>query len=381
MFTKIRGKVVVNANQTPEYSDIRMAGHDGGDFLFVPKGYKLELAARSEAPAETSRSERASDKMMEQLFWESIKDSKRVSDYEAYLTSYPNGVFAPLVRVRIQSLKSQAEGRTPRPKRALLDEADLEPIDSEFVTVKNTNVRGAPSLHAAKVGFIQAGVKVAVLGKVRDANWYMIETDDGEYGYIYAAALETEARIETAARVVAPASRSRAPFLPPRLPADQIFNLMPVSYDGEGADYLTDIVRRGLAGIAQSTVIVDPASADPGQFIVRVMIDRADASLVDNPDYQGPMFDKSQFGNLLPTGAAMPQLALYQAAVTITATRRADNRVISDSVSAKIKLDPEVDRAIGMNEALRVAAREAIGRLAVRLDPGFSTVESSGQRQ
>jgi hypothetical protein len=34
-FTKIRRPVVLNAHQTPEYTDIRLAGHDGGDFLFV----------------------------------------------------------------------------------------------------------------------------------------------------------------------------------------------------------------------------------------------------------------------------------------------------------------------------------------------------------
>jgi len=35
LFLKIRRPVMLNADQTPEYSDIRKAGHDGGDFLFV----------------------------------------------------------------------------------------------------------------------------------------------------------------------------------------------------------------------------------------------------------------------------------------------------------------------------------------------------------
>ena len=35
--TQIKRLVVVNSPQTPEYSDIRYAGHDGGDFLFVRK--------------------------------------------------------------------------------------------------------------------------------------------------------------------------------------------------------------------------------------------------------------------------------------------------------------------------------------------------------
>lgn len=35
LFSKIRRPVMLNSDQTPGYSDIRKAGHDGGDFLFV----------------------------------------------------------------------------------------------------------------------------------------------------------------------------------------------------------------------------------------------------------------------------------------------------------------------------------------------------------
>ena len=37
LFNKIRRPVMVTAQQTPAYSDVRNAGHDGGDFLFVRK--------------------------------------------------------------------------------------------------------------------------------------------------------------------------------------------------------------------------------------------------------------------------------------------------------------------------------------------------------
>ena len=37
IFNKLRGKVIMNADQTPEYADVRKAGHDGGDFVFVRK--------------------------------------------------------------------------------------------------------------------------------------------------------------------------------------------------------------------------------------------------------------------------------------------------------------------------------------------------------
>ena len=34
---QMRRTVMVNAEQTPQYSDVRNAGHDGGDLLFVRK--------------------------------------------------------------------------------------------------------------------------------------------------------------------------------------------------------------------------------------------------------------------------------------------------------------------------------------------------------
>ena len=36
LFNSLRRPVMLNSDQTPEYSDIRKAGHEGGEFLFVP---------------------------------------------------------------------------------------------------------------------------------------------------------------------------------------------------------------------------------------------------------------------------------------------------------------------------------------------------------
>ena len=35
LFDKIKRPVVLNSDQTPRYSDIRQAGHEGGEFVFV----------------------------------------------------------------------------------------------------------------------------------------------------------------------------------------------------------------------------------------------------------------------------------------------------------------------------------------------------------
>jgi adenylate cyclase len=47
-------------------------------------------------------------KAVELVFWESIKDSLRTADYEAYLAQYPDGNFAALARARLAELLESA---------------------------------------------------------------------------------------------------------------------------------------------------------------------------------------------------------------------------------------------------------------------------------
>jgi formylglycine-generating enzyme required for sulfatase activity len=54
-----------------------------------------------------------SAEQFELAFWNSVKDSKQVGDYEAYLQAYPKGRFASLARTRIQQLKAAAPQAPP----------------------------------------------------------------------------------------------------------------------------------------------------------------------------------------------------------------------------------------------------------------------------
>ena len=68
------------------------------------------LAQTSEAPGNAA----------EVAFWNSIKDSKSGAEFEAYLQAFPNGLFAPLARLRIQQLAAGGgnEPAPPRPQQA-----------------------------------------------------------------------------------------------------------------------------------------------------------------------------------------------------------------------------------------------------------------------
>jgi TPR repeat protein len=53
-------------------------------------------------------------------FWESVRDSDQPQELEAYLKAYPDGMFAPLARIRIEKLKGSdaSEPAQPEPARS-----------------------------------------------------------------------------------------------------------------------------------------------------------------------------------------------------------------------------------------------------------------------
>jgi class 3 adenylate cyclase len=87
-------------------------------FRLIPDVTK-EIAPEPEAPPSLSglppEPVEGEGQSVELLFWESIKDSVRVADYEAYLSQYPDGSFIALARTRLAEFAS-AEGGMRDPK-------------------------------------------------------------------------------------------------------------------------------------------------------------------------------------------------------------------------------------------------------------------------
>ncbi len=104
LFLQVSRQVVVNADQTPQYSEIRRASHEGGEFLFIPT-VQLDQAAQKVAVAR----EPDNDMAVELAFWDSISNSRSASDYTAYLDTYPSGRFAPLASARLDQLRVRDE--------------------------------------------------------------------------------------------------------------------------------------------------------------------------------------------------------------------------------------------------------------------------------
>ena len=65
----------------------------------------------------------------------------------------------------------------------------LEPMDRVFVVQQTTNIRTEPKVLAARAGRVASGDTLTILAKVSGQDWYLVETDNGERGYVFAKAL------------------------------------------------------------------------------------------------------------------------------------------------------------------------------------------------
>lgn len=137
LYSQIKRPVALNSSsiQKPQYSDVHATGHDEGDFLFFKRNIRaVSKPAASVKPSVSGVPVTGVDTKAayELTFWNSIKDSKDVRDFSAYLETYPQGKFAVLANLRMRQLApvhetetSQAESVTQQEKSSLLAAADI----------------------------------------------------------------------------------------------------------------------------------------------------------------------------------------------------------------------------------------------------------------
>lgn len=73
-------------------------------FFFKAPGAQFSTATMAPAAKPAAAAPAPASLEVEKAMWDGIKDSKQASDFDAYLTQYPNGVFAVLAKNRLASL-------------------------------------------------------------------------------------------------------------------------------------------------------------------------------------------------------------------------------------------------------------------------------------
>ena len=207
--------VALNAEQTPGYSDIRLTGHEGGDFLFVPKPRSGEAASVPLPPIQTAAleekalartkvlsartkvksarktpstvtAERAAPSRLETVLWRAIGDGGDGELLAAYLERFPNGVHAPEARAMRDGLKREASRRRPAPA--------LERHVAIYRVKRNASLRAAPSGDGRRIAILKRGSRVLALGWVVGKKWLRVATKAKAKGYIHARVLEKASR-------------------------------------------------------------------------------------------------------------------------------------------------------------------------------------------
>jgi uncharacterized caspase-like protein len=215
MFGRVREAVhaATNGRQVPWVNESLM-----GEFYFQPR----PVIAASPAPAVAAvapavptapSAPRAATAEREALFWKSIQESTRPEDFEEYLRQFPRGTFAGLARRRAEALR-QEQASLPAPPPA--SEGDLEPVEAIYVTLKNANVREAPTVRSAMVATLARGTQVHVAGRLKGRNWYLVERGGEPLGYVYGDLLMAADKARVALAVPPPPTRPDP--APPALP-------------------------------------------------------------------------------------------------------------------------------------------------------------------
>ncbi len=178
-------------------------------FYFVPQEEKepAQVAATSPASATT-------DADFEMTFWNSIKDRNDPEEFEAYLSQFPNGKFAPLVELKIKKLRGSAE-QTPPPATTGVATLEIqsmpsnvgpaspvpmkiEDMDHTFTVLQSANVRAGPGTDSPIIGRLDRDQTVSVTGKVVGLGWYRID-HGGKPGFVIAKVLAEAAAVKIVA--------------------------------------------------------------------------------------------------------------------------------------------------------------------------------------
>ena len=98
---------LTRSEQTPRYGKLRDADWDRGDFVF-------SISKTSLSPTRKKAAAPQAGATPEMMFWQSIQNSRSPDTYQAYLSQYPSGAFAPLAKLKIKELKPpKIASRTP----------------------------------------------------------------------------------------------------------------------------------------------------------------------------------------------------------------------------------------------------------------------------
>ena len=163
---------LTEAAQTPRFGKLRDRDFDRGDFVFI----------LPETPG--SRNQPSSE--AEVVFWESIQSNASPDELLAYISAYPNGLFANLAKIRLSLLQTGISSAD-----RLRPEIALTPDRRQYIVKAPTEVREAPNNQTKSVLRLKAGATVFGVGVASMPEpWLSIAREGVTLGYVAQSLLE-----------------------------------------------------------------------------------------------------------------------------------------------------------------------------------------------
>lgn len=305
MFLGDRVTNLTQSIQTPRFGKLRDRNFDRGDFVFALPGGTV-AGSTPTAPAGASNG-------AEIAFWNSIKDSGSVSQYDAYLSQYPTGSFAALAMVRKNEITRKQEEARQRARASETFRVAL--VDQDMLASGVANVRETPFPTAERVAQLEPGAVVWVVGETQTSGgtWYKIARDGVELGFVYGPLLE---HVSSNARLV---SVEPAPFKPAELivSADASVVAAADPTPGQQLSFLVEDLLQEVTSVAaapvsrglpkQSGQAIAPEPTAP----VPMITPTAEETVPVQSGEQGAMMQTgfSPAANVASSGASLPATA------------------------------------------------------------------------
>ncbi|HJP55019.1 MAG TPA: SUMF1/EgtB/PvdO family nonheme iron enzyme [Rhodospirillales bacterium] len=162
------------AAQTPRWGELRDPDFDKGDFVFVLPGRGDGSSAGGLGPGGGSPPE-------DERVWNNIRASGDISDFETFVSTYPDSPYSPFARNRIERLKERRVAVVVPPKPLY----EIEEREEPYVLLVNANIRKGPGTGHEKLRTLRKGGEVMVTGKVRGQNWYRVALSGGGSGFVF----------------------------------------------------------------------------------------------------------------------------------------------------------------------------------------------------
>ena len=177
--------------------------YPNGDFADLAK---LRMKKYAAAPAPTPAPAAVDPLQADIAYWSSIKASKNVDDYKAYLEKYPKGEFVDLAKLRVEQLSALAaapaeplaQPASTEPKAAepaMTQPAAPDPAPAQGMTFEAKNatvyaknggqVRAEPDPKAALVIKLKTNSEVQATGLSSDGRWWRVEVAGGQVAYMH----------------------------------------------------------------------------------------------------------------------------------------------------------------------------------------------------